>query len=222
MVKVVTPAVNRVILLCAVPEALTGTPETLERDMEWADVLAVGPGLGQDERALLCLERMIKEGKKPLVIDADGLNLLAVYRELRELLAQQGAKGRKIVLTPHVGELSRLAGITAEECSRDLLNQGRKLAGQLHAAVAAKDARTFVIAENCPVCVNLSGNSGMAAAGSGDVLTGLIAGLLAQGMETFKAAAAGVYLHGRAGDRAAAKRGEHGCMAGDIAEQIGI
>ena len=88
--------------------------------------------------------------------------------------------------------------------------------------MAAKDARTFICGEKGGICVNLSGNSGMATAGSGDVLAGIVAGLLAQGMDAFRAAAVGAYIHGRAGDAAAALRGEHACMAGDIIEQIGI
>lgn len=222
MVKVITPAANRVILQCAVPEALLDTPENLGECMEWGDVIAIGPGLGRDGTAFACMEQAVREGNKPLVIDADGLNLLAVHPKWREALARQGREGRKIVLTPHVGELGRLVGKSASECGKDLPFWGRKLAEELCAVVAAKDARTFVCAKGRGVCVNLSGNSGMATAGSGDVLTGVVAGLLAQGMETFEAAAVGAYVHGRAGDRAAALRGEYACMAGDIAEQVAI
>lgn len=220
MVKVVTPAVNRVVLQCAVPEALLDEPENLGESMEWGDVIAVGPGLGQDGTAFSCMEQAIRQGAMPLVIDADGLNLLAVRPKWRESLASQGERGRKIILTPHVGELARLVGKSAAECGEDLAFWGMKLAQELHAVVAAKDARTFICADGCGICVNLSGNSGMATAGSGDVLTGVVAGLLAQGMEAFQAAAVGAYVHGRAGDRAAAMRGEYACMAGDIAEQV--
>lgn len=222
MVKVITPEENRVILQCLVPEALLGTGEDLVRSMDWADVFAIGPGLGQEAHALLWLKTMISQGEKPLVIDADGLNLLAAHEELQMRLAQQGKGGRKIILTPHVGELARLAGKTPGECREDLPGFGKELAEKLHAVVAAKDARTFICGENSKVCVNLTGNSGMAAAGSGDVLTGIVAGLLAQGTNAFEAAAAGAYLHGAAGDRAASRKGEAGCMAGDIVEEIGI
>lgn len=222
MVKVITPGENRVILQCGIPEALLGSGEDLADSMDWADVFAAGPGLGQGQQALSWLEQMISEGKKPLVIDADGLNLLASRPRLRGMLALQGKAGRKIILTPHVGELARLTGKTIEECRENLFFYGRELAKSIQGVVAAKDARSFICAEGHAVCVNLTGSSGMAVAGSGDVLTGVIAGLLAQGEDAFEAAAKGAYLHGAAGDRVVARKGEYACMAGDIAEEIGI
>lgn len=222
MVKIVTPEINRIILQCTVPEALLSVPENLAEDMEWADVVAMGPGAGQYGTAFSCLEQVIREGEKPLLLDADGLNLLAAHPKWREILAGQGKDGRKIVLTPHVGELSRLVGKSVAECKQDLPAIGKGLAEELHAVVAAKDARTFICGEKGGICVNLSGNSGMATAGSGDVLAGVIASFLAQGMDAFRAAAVGAYVHGRAGDAAAAIKGQYACMAGDIAEHIGI
>lgn len=220
MVKVITPEENRVILQETVPEALLGTPADLEEGLEWADVIALGPGTGKSQDAVKCLELVLEKSRKPLVIDADGLNLLAEFPVLRTRLAEQGEKGRSFVLTPHVGELARLMGKSAAELKGDLPGYGRTLAGELHAVVAAKDARTFVCGENGPVCVSLSGNSGMATAGSGDVLAGAITGLLAQGMEPFQAAVSGVRLHGLAGDRVSERFGEHACMAGDIADAL--
>lgn len=217
MVKVVSPAANRIILQCAVPEALFGTAEDLAGDMEWADMVAVGPGIGRSQEALSCLEQAIGAGGKPLLVDADGLNLLAEHRELRSLLADQGLEGREIVLTPHPGELSRLTGRSIGQCREDLPGTAKGLAKELHATVAAKDARTFICGEGRAVCVNLSGNSGMATAGSGDVLAGVIAAFLAQGMEGFEAASVGAYVHGRAGEEVSALIGEHACMAGDVA-----
>ena len=220
MVKVITPPENRIILQQAVPEALLGTCEDLEAGLEWADVAAVGPGLGKSREALGCLERMVRQGGKPLLVDADGLNLLSEQPGLRELLAEQGRQGRAIVLTPHVGELARLLGRSIQECKRDLPAAGSALAARLNAVVAAKDARTFICREGHGTCVNLNGNSGMATAGSGDVLTGIIAALLAQGMEGFEAAAVGAYVHGRAGDLVAARMGPYACTAGDMAQAV--
>ncbi|MCI8694432.1 MAG: NAD(P)H-hydrate dehydratase [Lachnospiraceae bacterium] len=222
MVKVLSSESNRTILQQAVPEALLGRPENLEEDMGWADVLAVGPGIGKGEKALYWLEKMIHEGRKPLLVDADGLNLLSEHSGLRTILAGQGLEGRKIILTPHVGELSRLIGKSIAECKAALPEYAGELADGLHATVAAKDARSFVCAQGHPICANLCGNSGMATAGSGDVLAGIIAGLLAQRMDAFEAAAAGVYIHAKAGDLAAQEMGEHACMAGDIADRIGL
>ncbi|MCI9231597.1 MAG: NAD(P)H-hydrate dehydratase [Lachnospiraceae bacterium] len=221
MVKVITPPENRIILQQAVPEALLGTCDDLEAGLEWADVAAVGPGLGKSREALRCLERMVRQGGKPLLVDADGLNLLSEQPGLQELLTERGRQGRAIVLTPHVGELARLLGCSVQECKRDLPAAGGSLAARLNAVVAAKDARTFICREGHGTCVNLNGNSGMATAGSGDVLTGIIAALLAQGMEAFEAAAVGAYVHGRAGDLVTARVGPYACTAGDMAEAVG-
>lgn len=222
MVKVLSPAENRTIIQQSVPEALFGTWEFLTEGMEWADVIAIGPGLGKGCAARQCLEEVVRNSGKPLLADADGLNLLSEDAVLRGILAEQGAAGRQIVLTPHVGELARLTGKTAAACKEDLPGTGRELAELLHATVAAKDARTFICKQGRGFCVNLTGNCGMATAGSGDVLAGVIAGLLAQGMEAFDAAAVGAYIHGLAGDRVSREKGMYACMAWDLAEAVGL
>lgn len=221
MVKVITPMDNRVILQETIPEALLGTAEDLEESLVWADVVAIGPGLGKDDEAFGCLKRVIGGCDKPLLLDADALNLLAEHPEYLERLAEQGLAGRGLVLTPHMGELARLTGETIPRLKENPVEYGCRLAAKLHAVVAAKDARTFVCGEEVPVCVNISGNSGMATAGSGDVLAGVIAGLIAQGKSGLEAARSGVYIHGLAGDAASARLGEHACMAGDIVEELG-
>lgn len=246
MVKVLTDERNRVILQEAVPEALYGSyaeERELAESFAWADVIVAGPGLGKSERARHCLRAAVERSRKPdgmqpesprfqpLVIDADGLNLLAEDRDLQELLAGQR---RAVILTPHVGELSRLTGLSAAQLKEGLWQHGTVLAERLHAVVVAKDARTFVCGAGRSVCVNIHGNSGMATAGSGDVLAGIIAGLWAQmavrdrqqitsvedSDTAFRAACTGVRLHAAAGDAAAAKKGESGCMAGDMAEAV--
>lgn len=234
MVKILTPEENRIIVQQAVPEALYGTADSLEESLEWADVVAVGPGLGKSGEAYRTLERAIAYGRKPLIVDADGLNLLAEHEELSRLLADSVRKSaaigswpeqRQAILTPHVGELSRLTGLPLSRLKERLWDHASELSEKLGAVVVAKDARTFVCAKGQPICVNLSGNSGMATAGSGDVLTGILAGLWAQNRasedgyaEAFRTACTGVLLHGAAGDAAAAGRSEYGCMAGDIAD----
>lgn len=221
MVKVITHAENRLLMQSTVPEALFGTAEDLEESMNWADVIAIGPGLGQSKEALQLLEQVIKDSRLPLLMDADGLNLLSEHREtLLAELAEQGRGGRQIILTPHVGELARLLNKPIAELKKDLSSYGKAFAQELHGIVVAKDARTFTCRENGPTCVNIHGNSGMATAGSGDVLTGIIAGLLAQGMDSFEAASIGVHLHAMSGDKVAEEIGEHACMAGDIVNQL--
>ena len=107
------------------------------------------------------------------------------------------------------------------ELKENLPEWGMTLAAELNGVVVAKDARTFTCKSNMPICINVHGNSGMATAGSGDVLAGMIAGLLAQKTEAFQAAGIGVYLHARAGDEAAKQIGEHACMAGDLVKYYG-
>lgn len=216
MVKVISPEENRIIIQEAIPEALYGTMEDLQESMKWADVIIFGPGMGTGDYALKCLETVIYESNLPLLIDADGLNLLAQNPKLQEELAKQGKGERKVILTPHVGELSRLMQLSISELKRKLPEYGMALAARLNAIVVAKDARTFTCKDGFPICVNVHGNSGMATAGSGDVLAGMIGGLLAQGMEDFEAASVGIYCHAKAGDRVAALYGEHACMAGDM------
>ena len=155
-----------------------------------------------------------------MVLDADALNLLAEdnMKMLSEQLREQGSEGRTIILTPHVGELSRLLSCSIPECKENLPGCARALAEQFHGVAVAKDARSIVCKEQGEFYLNTTGNSGMATAGSGDVLTGVITGLLAQGMEAFPAAVNGVYLHGLAGELAAKRYTEYGVMAGDIAD----
>lgn len=220
MVKVITAEENRQILQQGIPEALYGSCRQLSESLEWADVIAIGPGIGREEQALQCLRSVVEKSRKPLVLDADALNLLAEEsgKVLTEELRIQGAEGRTILLTPHVGELSRLLHRTIPECKQDLPGCARALAERFHGVAVAKDARTIVCKEQGTYYLNTTGNSGMATAGSGDVLTGVITGLLAQGTEAFPAAVNGVYLHGLAGDLAAKLRTEYGVMAGDIAD----
>ena len=217
MVKVLTDESNRVILQGAVPEALYGTYEDLEESLEWADVIAIGPGLGKSPEAYHVLERTVEYGAKPLIIDADGLNLLSEHPKLQKLL-----KDCQVILTPHVGELSRLTGLPVDRLKERLWEHGMALAENLGVTVVAKDARTCTCAPEPPVCLNIHGNSGMATAGSGDVLTGILAGLWAQNKVCggFQTACLGVYIHAAAGDLAAAAKGEYGCMAGDIVDAV--
>ncbi|HXF48920.1 MAG TPA: NAD(P)H-hydrate dehydratase [Verrucomicrobiae bacterium] len=175
-----------------------------------ADVVAVGPGLGQHFETMELVQRFTADLEKPLVIDADGLNAVAKKPEV--------LKERKFptVLTPHMGELSRLLKIPAEEIQSDRVGATKRGAVELNSILLLKGAPTIIATPAGEVWISPTGNSGMATAGSGDVLTGLLAGLLAQGMEPLKAASAAAFLHGRAGDIANEMLGERSMIAGDI------
>ena len=221
MVKVVCPEENRCILQTAVPEVLWAGREVWRQVCDWADVAAIGSGLGRNAVGKGILTGLLAESCLPLVLDADALNLIAGDMSLQILAAGQGEAGRSMILTPHEGELSRLSGKTMEQVREDREHVSRALARDLHCILVCKGARTLVCREQGEICVNLSGDNGMGTAGSGDVLTGVIAALLAQGAEAFEAASVGVYLHGLAGERAARRYGSHGLTAGRLAEAVG-
>lgn len=220
MVKVASAEENRMLLQQSIPEALFVTWEDLAVSLKWADIIAVGPGIGTGKAALKLLYGLVEKTLKPLVIDADGLNLLAADSDLKENLFKQAADGREVILTPHMGELARLFGYSITDLKADPTGYAIRFAEESGCVIVSKDARTLICKKGRALCLNTTGNSGMATAGSGDVLTGIIAGLLAQGYDAFRAAAVGTYCHGTAGDKAAGRLGEHGVMAGDIADDI--
>lgn len=178
------------------------------------DVLALGPGLGASDEIAELVKEILLNIKIPCVLDADGLNVLAGRTELLKAVQPD------LVLTPHPGEMSRLTGRTTEQIQNDRLGITAAKAAQWGSVTVLKGAGTVVAGPDGTLFINNTGNPGMAAGGSGDVLTGIIAGLLAQGMPALQAAAAGVYLHGLAGDAAALDKGMAGLLAGDILEQL--
>lgn len=221
MVKAVCPDENRGILQMAAPEVLWTAPQDWRAGCEWADVIAIGPGLGKNSRVKEILTGVLTESNLPMVLDADALNLIAGDMRLQILTADQGKAGRALVLTPHEGELSRLSGKALEQVTEDREHAARILSRDLHCVLVCKGARTLVCREQGENCVNLTGDSGMGTAGSGDVLTGIIAALLAQGADAFSAASVGVYLHGLAGERAARRYSSYGLTAGELADAAG-
>lgn len=219
MLKVCTARENRQMFSCF-PEAMlqvydenTDLEAMMKEGMDWADVYGIGPGIGTGPLAEALLEILLANGKKPLVIDADGINLLRGRKEL--LKNYPGGT----ILTPHLGEFSRLTGVSVEEWKKNPIEITGKTAEELHTVLICKDARTVIAENQEKVCINLSGNDGMATAGSGDVLTGILLSVLAQRKgELFGSACLGVYLHGVAGDLAAEKKGRAGMLAKDIAQ----
>jgi len=179
------------------------------------DVLALGPGLGVVETTQLLVRRLVKDYAGPLVVDADGLNALVGHLEV--FGARQGALP---VLTPHPGEMARLVGMTVAEVEADRLGAAIRFAGEHRVVLVLKGPHTVIAAPDGRYRVNASGNPGLASGGMGDVLTGLVGGLLAQGLEPFDAAALGVFLHGHAADRLAGRVGDAGMLASQVAAEI--
>jgi ADP-dependent NAD(P)H-hydrate dehydratase / NAD(P)H-hydrate epimerase len=180
------------------------------------DVIAAGPGLGTAPDQAAFVTALLERASARLVLDADALTVLAGNPS-----ALRGTPDRPVVITPHPGEMARLVGLTVPEVQRNRLGVARDFATAHHVYVILKGYRTLVATPEGVVYINPTGNPGMATGGSGDVLTGMIAGWLAQGLGVTAACLLGVYLHGAAGDRAAADLGEVAMTAGDIVAQLG-
>lgn len=180
-------------------------------------VLAVGPGWSVDPARQYLLEQLIEHLDRPMVLDADGLNLLCRIRNAGERLAGAASRGATIVFTPHPGEARRmLTAFKVEvDLKKDRVKAARALQDQTGGIVVLKGAGT-VVTDGARVYVNRTGNPGMATGGTGDVLTGVIAGLVAQGLSPFDAAVVGVHVHGAAGDAAAKTVGHVSLMATDV------
>jgi NAD(P)H-hydrate epimerase len=227
LVTAAVPAPAMVLVAAIAPELMTWplgasasgcisaenlAPELIAALMTGKTVLAIGPGMGQSAETIKFTTGLLSATKIPAVIDADALNILAA----KPVLLAKLAKGRALVLTPHPGEMARLAGITAAEVQANRLEVARGFARQTGVTLVLKGARTLIAHPDGRVAVNTTGNPGMAKGGSGDLLTGLIAGLIAQHPgEPARAVEAAVYLHGLAADFAVREADEHTLLATD-------
>ena len=179
-------------------------------------VLAIGPGVSQHRESSEFVRTLLRDAKVPVVLDADGLNAFA------GCAGELDGSARPLVLTPHPGEMARLTGLSTAQVQQDRVNIARAFAKQHHCIVVLKGRRTLVASPDGDVWVNMTGNPGMAKGGSGDVLTGVIAGLIAQHPERpVEAVVAAVYLHGLAGDLACKSLGEEAMLATDILANLG-
>jgi ADP-dependent NAD(P)H-hydrate dehydratase / NAD(P)H-hydrate epimerase len=187
-------------------------PDRIEALTAGKTVLAIGPGLGQSPETVKFTTGLLAATKIPVVIDADALNILAA----KPVLLTKLAKGRTLVLTPHPGEMARLTGLTVAEVQARRLETARAFAERTEVTLVLKGSRTLIAHPNGEVAVNTTGNPAMAKGGSGDLLTGLIAGLLAQYPgDVARAVEAAVYLHGLAADLAVREGDEHTLLATD-------
>lgn len=225
------------LVTCGVPESLNSImeiklteimtlplPETKkqtlslkarERIIDFAgrcDVVAMGPGLGGDKETRSLVKKLVKDVEQPLVLDADGLNAMeGCIEDLRR-------RRFRTIITPHPGEMARLLGQTVEAVQSDRKAAARGVAEITDAIVCLKGHRTVVANPAGDIYVNDTGNSGMATGGSGDVLTGMIASFVGQGIDDFSAAVSAVYIHGLAGDIAVERKGPFSMIASDIIE----
>jgi NAD(P)H-hydrate epimerase len=196
------------------PETAAGTVATsafdvLAERLPEADAVAIGPGMTTNEETAETIRALVRDSPVPLVLDADGLNAFAARA------GELAGRRSHAVLTPHAGEFGRLAGITARDVGADRIGHTRKLAAETQATVLLKGSRTVVAAPDGRTWVNPTGGAFLATGGTGDVLTGMIAGLLARGLVASEAATAAAYVHGVAGQLAGRKAAE-GTTAGDV------
>lgn len=227
LVKIMTVDANAPILQTLLPEAIissypegweAGEPEAfrafVERECAWAGVIVLGPGLGKGLQAVKLTEYVLLSAYVPIILDADGLNIVAKYPHLGEFLTEN------VIVTPHLGEMARLSGTEIGALKEDLPGAAVRYSEDKGVTCVLKDAVSVVAGKDGSVYIGSSGCSAMAKAGSGDVLTGVIAGLIALGLQEDEAASLGVWLHGLAGSHAAGKSGEHSLLAREIADSI--
>ena len=236
LVKVLTSEANRTIIQSLLPEALfasydedyseeSGRSRLLE-DLYWASVVVIGPGLGKEEPAFWLLDKVLSEAKVPVIIDADAINILSERLNQANLMPEKRMERLseylkpQSIITPHLMELARLTGKTVSDIQDNLIDTAVACSYNNEIIYVIKDAKTIVTYKGKHY-INTSGNNGMATGGSGDVLTGIIAALVAQGMDSYQASCLGVYIHGLAGDLAAHEKSSYSMMASDIIESIG-
>ena len=217
LLTVHVPIHNHDLLQTTVPEAIVHT-DIQERyfaqpmHLHRYSALAIGPGLGQEEDTALAMMEQIQGSSLPIVLDADAINILSTHRNWLSRLP------KRCILTPHLGELERLIGKCMDTYER--LTKVKELAAYLQSYIIVKGAWTAIVTPEGNFYFNPTGNPGMATGGSGDVLTGILLGLLAQGYSREEACKLGVYIHGLAGDIAAEEKTQMGMTAADIIEAL--
>ena len=185
----------------------------IEQQIAKSDAVGIGPGLGKGELVLPALQVALKSGK-PLVVDADGLNVFSQHIDILK------EKKGPVVLTPHPEEMSRLCGKSVVEIQENRSEISAEFAKEYGVTLLLKGKNTVIASPRGEVHLNPTGNHGMASGGMGDVLTGVIASLLGQGMEEYQAAVLGAFLHGLAGDLAEGELGAFGMLAGDVVKHL--
>lgn len=227
LVKVLTVPENRPMLQTLLPEAIVETYEPeeseagtfkafIEGQCDWADAIVLGPGLRRESLAGYLVEIVLSYAYVPIVLDADGLNTVSRHPYLTRYFTEN------IIITPHMGEMARLCGCSVEELKDSPVQAAKDYSSRYGTVCVLKDAVTVTADKEGNTWINGSGCSAMAKGGSGDVLTGVIAGLLARGMDCSEAAWMGVYVHGLAGEKAAGIWGDQGVLASNLADCLEV
>lgn len=190
----------------------------IEKFSRRSDILAVGPGLSQNKETQALVRKVISSVDKPMVIDADGLNALAGHMDILRVKGQRSRD--EIILTPHPGEMARLIGKSAAFVQKNRKKVAKDFVKKYNVTLVLKGHNTIVACPRKKIYVNKTGNPGMASGGVGDILTGVIASFLGQGLSGFAAAKFGVYVHGLAGDIAAKEKGQLSLTASDLLNKL--
>ena len=219
LVKVYTHENNRAALSVALPEAMyefydSFDPAQLDSLMSWPDVILIGPGLSTTDISRQIFEYLVSNVSKPLVIDADGINLLSQRLDLLNAITVP------VILTPHLKEMSRLCGLSVSEINNSMVDTADSFAKKYHCSLVLKNYATVIACQNHAPYICTSGNEALATAGSGDVLAGIIASLLGQGLSPEMAASLGALLHGHSGASASDDTGIRGLLASDIISHL--
>ncbi len=216
LVTAYVPECGYEVIQTAVPEAMVITDdddELAEINLDFKpSAVGIGIGLGTNEKTIKAFREFLKENTSPLVIDADGINILSKHPELLDHLQEN------TIITPHPKELERLIGVWSDDFEK--IEKAKSFSKQHRCIMVIKGANSIIVYGD-QIYINNTGNPGMATAGSGDVLTGIITGLLSQGYDPLQATVFGVYLHGSSGDIAALQTGFEGLIASDITSHIG-
>jgi len=219
LLTVHVPVCGEIVLQTSIPEAMVEVDENMDYitglgNISKYNAIGAGPGIGCKEKTSEVLMQLLKNANQPLVLDADAINLLAQDLQLQKMLPANS------ILTPHTGEFDRLAGNSENEYER--LQKACQWAVQHKSYIVLKGANTAICTPDKDCYFNPTGNPGMATAGSGDVLTGIILGLLSQSYSPLNASLAGVFLHGLAGDIASDEKSQESLIASDIIENLGL
>lgn len=249
LVRTLTHISNRTAVITGNMECIVDTYDTdeecgdfvkntetlVDKCICWADVVCIGPGLSMEESAVKLVRSVSAKKNIKKLYDADALNIIAQYKIEHDgsnddvdyeaggnscnASYKDDMSDKNVVVTPHIGEMSRLTGLDIAVIKNNPIDTARTYSREHNCVCVLKDART-IVSDGERVYINMSGNDGMATGGSGDVLSGIITGLMAQGLTTFEASALGVYIHGCAGDEAALSNGKYSMVAGDIIDNI--